>query len=471
MRTSFRSIRAASSGVCLGASAALAILALPACSDGPTQTSTVEIVHWWNAGGEAQAIRALLDLARQENPSVKIVDTSVPGGSHEARLNIAGRMSGGIPPDTFQANGGWDLMAWVLYDPQNPSSRLSKMNPIDDLAMDWKDQLPDKVLGSVSYTDPTVSDPNVGQTHVYAVPLNIHRLNTLFYNRQVFDEVGIVPERDLQDLAGFFDVAERVKKYAQDMERPIAPIALGYGQNQSWTLAIIFFENILVAANPAVGRKERELYEQLFSAPVIHDALKPDIGYAIEDFRRLVSLANEHADDVTWDQAIDRVLKGEAAMTIMGDWAMGYAKAAGKNTSTFGFMPMPGTSNTFVFTTDTFGLPIGANDDTKGVLRVFGSVEGQRIFNEKKGSISARVDVEIATDDERRPTFEAFRDVNVNKVAATAILAQQTYVEAVSLALADFAFHWQDGNASAVQHTMDNYSDLLIGSCWPQCQP
>ena len=28
-----------------------------------------------------------------------------------------------------------------------------------------------------------------------------------------------------------------------------------------------------------------------------------------------------------------------------------------------------------------------------------------------------------------------------------------------------------DGLASEVQHTMDNYSDLLMGSCWPQCQP
>jgi hypothetical protein len=97
-------------------------------------------------------------------------------------------------------------------------------------------------------------------------------------------------------------------------------------------------------------------------------------------------------------------------------------------------------------------------------------VEGQRIFNEKKGSISARLDVELAADDERLPTFQAFRDANTTKIAATSILAQQTYVDAVSKALAAFAVDGPDGNATAVQHTMDNYSDLLIGSCWPQCQ-
>ena len=456
MRTSFRAIRA----VCT----AVALLALPACSDSPVHTSTVEIIDWWNAGGEAQAISALLDLCRKQNPSLKIVDASVPGGSYEARMKIAGRMSGGIPPDTFQANGGWDLMAWVLYDGHD--ANLSKMQPIDDVAADWRDHVPGRVLGSVSYADPTVN-----QTHVYAVPLNIHRLNTLFYNRSVFQEIGIVPERDLTDLAGFFAVAEKVKQFAQDTGRPIVPIALGYGQKQTWTLALIFFENILVAANPLVNRKEGELYERLFSQPKQYDALGPDIAYALEDFRRLISLANEHADDVVWDEAMNRVLKGEAAMTIMGDWAKGFANNAGKFGDTFGFIPMPGTGNTFVFTTDTFGLPIGANPDTKNVLRVFGSQDGQQIFNQKKGSISARLDVEISADDDRWPTFQAFRDESINKIAATSILAQQTYVDAVSKVLAEFATKGPDGNASEVQHTMDNYSDLLIGSCWPQCQP
>jgi glucose/mannose transport system substrate-binding protein len=456
MRTSLKSIGAPC--------AALALLALPACSDSPTQTSTVEIMHWWNKGGEAQAISALLDLTRDKNPSLKIVDSSVPGGSYEARLAIAGRMSGGIPPDTFQANGGWDLMAWVLYDGQN--ARLSKMDPIDDIAQDWSAQLPDSVLGSVSYTDPTV-----GQTHVYAVPLNIHRLNTLFYNRAVLADAGVVPERDLTDLAGFFAAAEKVKQHAQDTGKPVTPIALGYGQKQTWTLALVFFENLLVAENPVVNRPEGALYEQLFLHPMAHDALQPDILYALEDFRRLVSLANGDAGDVVWDEAMDRVLKGEAAMTIMGDWALAFAINAGAKSDTFGFIPMPGTGHTFVFTTDTFGLPKGAAEDTKNVLRVFGSVDGQQIFNAKKGSISARLDVEISSDDARRPTFDAFRDMNTTKIAATSILAQQTYVDAISKALGEFAIHPADGNATAVQHTMDNYSDLLMGSCWPQCQP
>ena len=36
-------------------------------------------------------------------------------------------------------------------------------------------------------------------------------------------------------------------------------------------------------------------------------------------------------------------------------------------------------------------------------------------------------------------------------------------------AVAIFADNGPAGNASEVQHTMDNYADLLLMSCWPVC--
>ena len=80
----------------------------------PTRGS-IEILDWWKQGGEAEAIGALLDVYKQRNPGVKIVDSSVDG-SALARAAIRSRISDGNPPDTFQANGGWDLMAWVLFN-------------------------------------------------------------------------------------------------------------------------------------------------------------------------------------------------------------------------------------------------------------------------------------------------------------------------------------------------------------------
>jgi glucose/mannose transport system substrate-binding protein len=251
----------------------------------------------------------------------------------------------------------------------------------------------------------------------------------------------------------------------------MAPIALGYGQKQTWTLALVFFENLLVA------RMGGTRYRDLFWAPKPGDAFTSDMTYALEDFRKLISYSSEDARDLVWDKAMLQVLKGEAAMTVMGDWAKGYANglkdANGRryDGDTFGFIPMPGTAGTFIYTTDTFGLPVHAAEDTIKLLTLFGSQDGQAKFNRIKGSISARLDVDVDLDDDRRPTYDEFKaaDANGKIFPATSILAQQTWVDAMSLALANFASDWPNALASEVQHTMDNYADLLRSSCWPHC--
>ena len=95
-----------------------------------------------------------------------------------------------------------------------------------------------------------------------------------------------------------------------------------------------------------------------------------------------------------------------------------------------------------MFTTDTFGLTMGAKNarDTMKLLKLFGSREGQDIFNPIKGSISARSDSDIANgqyDAMAKQTFYDFK--NAEKVPATSILAPQIYLDAIGKALAEFA--------------------------------
>jgi glucose/mannose transport system substrate-binding protein len=273
-----------------------------------------------------------------------------------------------------------------------------------------------------------------------------------------------------------FDKAEIIKQASAQ----ITPIALGYratlgpnATNDNWTLALVFFENLLVA------RMKGEGYRDLFFNPQANDAFSAGMTNTLADFRKLVSYANADAATLTWNQPLDMVLNGQAAMTIMGDWGKGYAKAYLKANNlpdtTYGVIPMPGTAGTFVFTTDTFGLPISARpiDDTMNLLRVFGSRPGQDIFNPLKGSISARSDSMIDNGDYdamAQQTFQDYRNANTI-VPATSILAPQTYVDAISKALADFAGAGDAANPSTVQHTLDDYQDILRKSCWPTCRP
>jgi len=297
------------------------VVSTSACSGGSNDDGSLEILHWWKQGGEADAIRALLDMYEQRNPGVKIVGGSGVDGSAQARAAIRSKITDGSPPDTFQANGGWDLMAWVLYNGHDAG--LSQMQTLDRSTLDWVDQVPPSVLESVSYKD-----------EVYAVPLNIHRVNTLFYNKAVFERVGIDVQQ-LTTLDKLFEAAEMVKVYNQqqlalDRDAPqITPIAMGFRKTEgpnatddTWTLALLFFENILVA------RLNGDNYKALFTDP------KPGtpeteivMANALADFRELVSYSNLNASSLTWNEPLDMVLNGDAAMTIMGDWGKGYANS------------------------------------------------------------------------------------------------------------------------------------------------
>ncbi|GAA5061243.1 hypothetical protein ACFFQF_23060 [Haladaptatus pallidirubidus] len=47
-------------------------------------SNTLEIVHWWTAGGEKQAIQALLDGYQQRYPNIQVRNNPAPGGAGSA---------------------------------------------------------------------------------------------------------------------------------------------------------------------------------------------------------------------------------------------------------------------------------------------------------------------------------------------------------------------------------------------------
>src|SRR5262249_49769903 len=156
---------------------------------------------------------------------------------------------------------------------------------------------------------------------------------------------------------------------------------------------------------------------------------------------RLLDLCNADALALTWDEAVDRVHGGEAAMTIMGDWAKGYLTRKGwRPDLDFGQIEMPGTSDVFVFATDTFGLPTHAANPERAVelLKIFASREGQDTFNPLKGSIPARLDVAVRRYDSlAQSTLRAFR--RKPHVASLTSIVPPAFTRALDGAMGVFA--------------------------------
>ena len=180
-----------------------------------------EILSWWMQHGEAEALRALIGVYTQTHPGRRAVRSQVVGGNLLARAQLSTRMLQGQPPDTFQVNGGNALRSWVRR-----TSSGDQMDPIDFLfaSEGWGSVFPVELLDLVSH-----------RGRHYAVPLDIHRTNLLFYSPQIFADNGLSPPLTLEEL---HSVAEILRA------RQIVPFALGF--RDPWTLSMLTFEAVLV---------------------------------------------------------------------------------------------------------------------------------------------------------------------------------------------------------------------------------
>jgi glucose/mannose transport system substrate-binding protein len=264
-------------------------------------------------------------------------------------------MLGGDPPDSFQVHMGQELIdTWVVS---------GYMQPLDDLYREggWEKVFPRGVLELLRHNG-----------RYYAVPVNIHRANVLWYNKAVFRAAGLEPPRTFDE---FFQVAETLKA------RGITPLALG--DNGIWASTQLF-ETVLIGTLKAEG------YRGLWAGRT--DWSGPAVRQALETTARMLGYVNGDHAARSWDQANDLVIQGKAGMTIMGDWVD--ADNLAKKFTDAGWAPAPGNSGVYDALSDTFGVPTKAPHKNEALnwVRLVGSKEGQQAFNPLKGSICARTD-------------------------------------------------------------------------------
>jgi glucose/mannose transport system substrate-binding protein len=389
----------------LFATATLAATALVAgCGAGKEEAPSgalggeLEIFSWWTTGGEAAGLQALYDLYPKTCPgNVKIVNATVAGGAgFNARQVLTTRMLGGDPPGSFQVHMGHELTdTWVT---------TGYMQPLDALYAQegWSEVFPKGVQDIVSY-----------QGKPYSVPVNIHRANVLWYNKALFAANNLTPPTT---FAEFFQAADALKA------KGIVPLALG--DNGIWA-SVHMMETVLL------GSLGPEAYQGLWTGQTDWKSAK--VTQALETYKRMLSYVNSDHSSLSWDQANDLVIKGTAAMTIMGDWAEADYKA--KKFSDFGWLPAPSTAGNYQALSDTFGLPKDSPNQpaVECWLRVVGSREGQEAFNTLKGSICARTDCDPAKFDAYLQS--AMKDWQRDKIVpslAHGAAAKQGWVEEIN---------------------------------------
>jgi len=318
----------------------------------------LEIFSWW-AGDEGPALKALIDQYAAKYPTIEVVNSTVTGGSGvNARAVLKTRMLGGDPPDSFQVHAGQELIGtWVV------ANRMEDLTPLFK-SEGWMAKYPPGLFRLLS-----------AQGGIWSVPVNIHRSNVMWYVPANLDKWGVGPPSSWDQFLATCKTLQG-KGLAH-------PLALG----ENWTY-VHLWESVALGVLGPDGWAALWSGKMKFTDPM---AVK-----VWDTFGKVLACANPDASGLSWQQAVDRMLKGEAAFNIMGDWAAGYMATTLKLAPGhgFGWTASPGTGGVFMMLSDSFGLPKGVKhrDAALKWLKLLGSREGQDTFNPLKGSIAARLD-------------------------------------------------------------------------------
>jgi glucose/mannose transport system substrate-binding protein len=315
-------------------------------------------LHWWTSGGEAAAVGVLKEDLQKKGVSWQ--DMPVAGGGGEAAMTaLKARVSSGNPPTAAQLLG-MSVNEW------SDEGFLGDLTSVAEKG-GWDKVVPEQIRKFA-----------VHDGKWQAVPVNIHRPNWLWINAKVFAENGLQPPKTWDE---FNDVAEKLKA------KGIVPLAHG---GQPWQDDTVFDDVVLGLGGPEFYKKAIiELNEE---------ALGSDTMVRIFDqMRKIRGFVDPNFSGRDWNLATTMVLKGEAGMQLMGDWAKGeIVKANMKPGVDILCVTAPGTEGSFLFNTDFFAMFQVGDDKTQGQYKLAEAVMSpafQEAFNLVKGSIPARSDV------------------------------------------------------------------------------
>jgi glucose/mannose transport system substrate-binding protein len=217
-----------------------------------------------------------------------------------------------------------------------------------------------------------------------AVPVNIHSVNWIWVNKALMEKIGGTEPKNFDELIALLDKAKKAG---------VIPLALG---GQPWQEATMF--DSVVASTGGV-----DFYKKAF-IDLDESALKSDtMKKSFDNLAKLRDYLDPNYAGRDWNLATAMVIKGDALVQVMGDWAKGEFKnankEAGKDYLCYRF---PGTDGAVLFNTDMFAFFQVSSDRQPAQIALADTTmnpEVQAQFNVLKGSAPARMDVSDAAFD------------------------------------------------------------------------
>jgi glucose/mannose transport system substrate-binding protein len=318
----------------------------------------VQMLYWWTSGGEAAALNVLKEAVTKEGYAWK--DVPVAGGGGEgAMTTLKAMVAAGNPPTSSQ------ILGYFAID-YAEAGKLADITPLASKE-GWDKVLP-KAIQKFTTTDGKFD----------AIPINIHSANWIWLNKALFEKLGGTEPKTFDEFVALLDKAKAAG---------VTPLALG---GQPWQEATMF--DSVVASTGGV-----DFYKKAF-IDLDESALKSDtMKKAFENLAKLRNYTDKNYVGRDWNLATAMVIKGDALVQVIGDWAKGEFRNANKEAGKdFVCYRFPGTDGSVLYLTDMFALFKVPADRQAGQLALADAAMSpavQSAFNVVKGSVPARMDV------------------------------------------------------------------------------
>ena len=346
------------------AKAGFGLIALACLTHTALAEPKTNLLHQWASGSDAAAIAKLGEMFTAAGGVWE--QTAIAGHTANTIAKLRADVIAGNAPPAVQLKGP-EIAEW------NETGGTAAM---DELAGQegW-----DKVVA------PELLPVMKPKGSWVAAPMNIHRINWLWANKGVLDKAGI---------------AELPKTWAEfnaDCDKIVAAgfICIAH-TSQDWSDATTF--------EVIVYGQDLDLYKKAFVEGDV-DALRSE--GMIKAFEQMRTMVSKYMDPGIpgrdYDATSNMMGQGKAAFFIMGDWEVGTLQAAGYKLGTdilCGQAPTDWGKPGFILNSDSVVFFTQKDPDyiegQKLLAHLILSPDFQSIFNKAKGSIPARLDVDLS---------------------------------------------------------------------------
>jgi glucose/mannose transport system substrate-binding protein len=340
--------------------AAVCASAIALAGEAAAQAGKAEVLHWWTSGGQAAGVKVFADAFKARGG--EWVDNAIANPDQARSIGI-NRVVAGDPPTMMQMNAGRQFEELV------DQGLLRNLDAVAD-AEGWRSVLPPDVLKAVSRNG-----------HMYAVPVSIQTPNWLWYNKAIFAKNNLTEPKTWDE---FFAVADKLKASGV--------IALAVGAQPPWINQL--FNGVLV------GRGGKDLYLKVMRDKNAAAVRSPEFLAAARTFSKLRDYTDPGSPNRSFNEAAGMVIKGTAAMHIMGDWEKGEFNLAGLTAGKEYGCVLGMGDQSFLSDSNVFVMPVTKKPEierTQDVLaKMLLTKEVQVAFNGKKGSLPVRTDIDAS---------------------------------------------------------------------------